>query len=43
MCTHLGRSSVALSAAVLLGAATLTFEPAKASSNNSPAQRTIVV
>jgi hypothetical protein len=29
--------------AVLLGAATVTFEPAKASSNNSSAQGTIVV
>jgi hypothetical protein len=43
MCKHLDRISVALSAAVLLGAATVTSEPAKASSNNSSAQRTIVV
>jgi hypothetical protein len=39
MCKHLDRISVALSTTLLLGAATLPFEPAKASS----AQRTIVV
>jgi len=43
MCKHLDRISVALSAAVLLVAAIVTSEPAKASSNDSSAQRTIVV
>jgi hypothetical protein len=43
MCKRLDRISVALSAAVLLGAATVIVEPAKASSNNSSPQRTIVV
>jgi hypothetical protein len=40
---HLDRISVALSAAIVLGTAVLTPEPAQAFSNNSPAQRTIVV
>ena len=43
MCKHLDRISVALSAAIVLGTAALTPEPAEAFSNNSPAQRTIVV
>jgi hypothetical protein len=43
VCKHLDRISVALSAAIVLGTAALTPEPAQAFSNNSPAQRTIVV
>ena len=43
MCTHRTRISVALSAAVVLGAATLTPSPARALPNNAAPQRIIVV